>query len=75
MRFQKKFGLIYKNLNQLDSESSLLNAHNMIPVIKKAKKEFMEDKNLITKFVCLKNMDMFLDVSSIIGAAFLKKIL
>lgn len=61
-KFQKKFGKIYKKLNDLDEEKNLINAYEIIPVINKAKKEYEEDKAIITKFKCLENMGNFLSV-------------
>lgn len=61
-KFQKKFGSIYKKLNQIEENGSNINFHELIPIINKAKNEFNEEKTLITKFVCLQNMDNFLTV-------------
>jgi len=64
-KFQKKFGRIYKKLNEIDDEKNLINASDIIPLINKAKKEFEEDKAIITKFKCLENMGRFLSVDKI----------
>ena len=61
-KFQKKFGKIYKKLNEMEDEKNLLNAYEIIPVINKAKKGYEEDKAIITKFKCLANMGNFLSV-------------
>lgn len=61
-KFQKKFGKIYKRLNNIDDERNLANAFEIIPVINKAQNEFEEEKAVITKFKCLTNMGKFLSV-------------
>lgn len=62
IKFQKKFGVIYKKLNQIDEENGSLMAYELIPTIGKARAEFQEDKFLINKFTCLRNMDQYLTV-------------
>ena len=66
-KFYKKFGIIFKKLREIESGQKMQNAHEIIPVIKKAKEEFLKENSIISQFLCLKNMDKFLDVKSILN--------
>lgn len=60
LKFREDFGGIYKVINALDNDD-FTHAHEIIPIIKRAKSEFDKNTALAEQFECLKNSHEYLD--------------